>query len=109
MFNAIRTTFLLAVMTGLFMAVGFVVAGSFGMFFALALALITNLIAYWNSDKMVLRMQRARNLLLKTQWPISYIAHYVGYANVFTFSKRFKKSVGKPPREFREAKIEQQS
>ena len=50
-----------------------------------------------------LRMQRARNLLLKTQWPISYIAHYVGYANVFTFSKRFKKSVGKPPREFREA------
>ncbi|MCZ4272408.1 zinc metalloprotease HtpX [Maritalea porphyrae] len=62
MFNAIRTTFLLAVMTGLFMAVGFVVAGSFGMFFALALALITNLIAYWNSDKMVLRMQRAREL-----------------------------------------------
>lgn len=56
-----------------------------------------------------LRMQRARNLLLKTQWPISYIAHYVGYANVFTFSKRFKKSEGKPPREFREAKIEQQS
>jgi AraC-like DNA-binding protein len=52
-----------------------------------------------------LRMQRARNLLLKTQWPISYIAHYVGYANVFTFSKRFKKSVGKPPREFREASI----
>ncbi|MFT6657964.1 zinc metalloprotease HtpX [Maritalea sp.] len=62
MFNAIRTTFLLAVMTGLFMAVGFVVAGSFGMFFALALALVTNLIAYWNSDKMVLRMQRAREL-----------------------------------------------
>lgn len=50
-----------------------------------------------------LRMQRARSLLLKTQWPISYIAHYVGYANVFTFSKRFKKSTGKPPREFREA------
>lgn len=62
MFNAIRTTFLLAVMTGLFMAVGFVVAGSFGMFFALAIALVTNLIAYWNSDKVVLRMQRAREL-----------------------------------------------
>jgi AraC-like DNA-binding protein len=53
-----------------------------------------------------LRMQRACNLLLKTQWPISYIAHYVGYASVFTFSKRFKKSVGKPPREFREAKYD---
>lgn len=62
MLNAIRTTILLAVMTGLFMAVGFVVAGSFGMFFTLALALVTNLIAYWNSDKVVLRMQQAREL-----------------------------------------------
>ena len=62
MLNAIRTTFLLAVMTGLFMAVGFVVAGSFGMFFALIIALVTNLLAYWNSDKMVLRMQRAREV-----------------------------------------------
>lgn len=56
-----------------------------------------------------LRMQRARNLLLNTQWPISYIAHYVGYANVFTFSKRFKKSVGKPPREFREAEVKEKT
>jgi len=62
MFNAMRTTFLLALLTGLFMAVGFVVAGSFGMFFALGVALIMNFIAYWNSDKVVLRMQRAREL-----------------------------------------------
>ncbi|MGJ8529170.1 zinc metalloprotease HtpX [Maritalea sp.] len=62
MFNAIRTTFLLAVMTGLFMAIGFVVAGSFGMFFALVIAMVTNLLAYWNSDKVVLRLQRAREL-----------------------------------------------
>ena len=60
MLNAMRTTFLLAVMTGLFMAVGFVVAGSAGMLFALVIALITNIFAFWNSDKMVLRMQRAR-------------------------------------------------
>jgi AraC-like DNA-binding protein len=49
-----------------------------------------------------LRMQRARSLLKGTQWPISYIANYVGYANVFAFSKRFKKSVGMSPTQFRE-------
>ena len=49
-----------------------------------------------------LRMTRAKSLLLSTQWPVSYIASYVGYANVFTFSKRFKKSTGLSPSAFRE-------
>jgi AraC-like DNA-binding protein len=49
-----------------------------------------------------LRMQRAKSLLKGTQWPISYIANYVGYANVFVFSKRFKKSVGVSPTKYRE-------
>jgi AraC-like DNA-binding protein len=49
-----------------------------------------------------LRMERSKNLLLNTQWPISHIANYVGYPNIFTFSKRFKKSVGVSPSEFRE-------
>ena len=49
-----------------------------------------------------LRMARAKNLLISTQWPIAYIANYVGYSNVFTFSKRFKKSEGVPPSEYRE-------
>ena len=48
-----------------------------------------------------LRMARAKSLLLSTQWPVAYIANYVGYANVFTFSKRFKKSTGVSPTEFR--------
>ena len=48
-----------------------------------------------------LRMLRAKSLLLSTQWPVSYIANYVGYANVFTFSKRFKKSTGLSPSAFR--------
>ena len=50
-----------------------------------------------------LRMTRAKSLLQSTQWPVSYIASYVGYANVFTFSKRFKKSTGLPPSAFRES------
>lgn len=48
-----------------------------------------------------MRMQRAKSLLKSTQWPVSYIASYVGYANVFTFSTRFKKSVGMSPTTFR--------
>lgn len=48
-----------------------------------------------------LRIERAQKLLLSTQWPISHIASYVGYANIFNFSKRFKKSVGISPSEFR--------
>jgi AraC-like DNA-binding protein len=49
-----------------------------------------------------LRMMRAKTLLANTQWPVSYIANYVGYSNVFTFSKRFKKSTGLPPSVYRE-------
>ena len=60
--NAVRTTFLLAAMTFLFMAVGFVVGGRIGMVLALGFAMVTNLIAFWNSDKLVLRMQQARPL-----------------------------------------------
>ncbi len=60
--NAVRTTFLLAAMTFLFMAVGFVVGGRIGMVLALGFAMVTNLFAFWNSDKLVLRMQQARPL-----------------------------------------------
>lgn len=53
-----------------------------------------------------LRMLRARNLLTSTQWPVSYIANYVGYKSVFTFSKRFKKSVGVSPSQYRITKTD---
>lgn len=59
MFNALRTSFLLAALTGLFMAVGYLIGGTTGMVMALGVALMTNLFAYWNSDKMVLSMQNA--------------------------------------------------
>jgi len=48
-----------------------------------------------------LRIKRAKNLLLNTRWPVAHIAAYVGYPNIFNFSKRFKKSVGVSPTEFR--------
>ena len=48
-----------------------------------------------------LRIKRAKNLLLNTRWPVAHNAAYVGYPNIFNFSKRFKKSVGVSPTDFR--------
>jgi heat shock protein HtpX len=58
--NLIKTGFLMAAMTGLFLVVGFLVGGSTGMVVAFLFAAGMNLFAYWNSDKMVLSMYGAR-------------------------------------------------
>lgn len=57
--NYVRTTMLLAAMTALFMGVGYLIGGTGGMMIALVFAIGTNAFAYWNSDKMVLRMYNA--------------------------------------------------
>lgn len=49
-------------MTGLFLAVGYLLGGQGGMVLAFAFAAITNIFAYWNADKMVLRMQGAQEI-----------------------------------------------
>ncbi len=60
--NYFRTALLLAAMTGLFVAVGFFVGGQQGMLIAFAIACAMNVFAYWNSDKMVLRMYGAHEV-----------------------------------------------
>ena len=57
--NLVRTFMLLAVMTVLFMTVGYAVGGQGGMMIALVFAAAMNVFSWWNSDKMVLRMHRA--------------------------------------------------
>lgn len=57
-----RTAILLAVMTGLFMAVGYLVGGEVGMTVAFIVAVCMNGFAYWNSGDMVLRMHGARQV-----------------------------------------------
>ncbi len=58
--NTLRTGMLLAAMTALFMGLGYLIGGGAGMAFAFMLAAGMNLFAYWNSDKMVLRMYKAQ-------------------------------------------------
>ncbi|WP_375201422.1 zinc metalloprotease HtpX [Hyphococcus sp.] len=60
--NTLRTGMLLAAMTALFMGVGYLVGGAGGMTLAFLFAAGTNLFAYWNSDKMVLRMYKAQEV-----------------------------------------------
>lgn len=57
-----RTTLLLAGLTGLFLAIGYLIGGEGGMMIAFMLALGTNAFAYWNSDRMVLSMYGAREV-----------------------------------------------
>jgi heat shock protein HtpX len=58
--NTLRTGVLMAALTGLFVAVGFLLGGAGGMLIAFLFAAGTNLFAYWNSDRVVLSMYRAQ-------------------------------------------------
>ena len=52
--NLVRTGILLAALTALFGAVGYMLGGANGMLLALLFAAATNLFAYWNSDRLAL-------------------------------------------------------
>jgi heat shock protein HtpX len=60
--NTVKTTFLLAVLTVLFVLVGKAIGGQSGMIFAFGLAIVMNAGSYWFSDKIVLRMYGAREV-----------------------------------------------
>lgn len=60
--NTFKTTLLLSLMTGLFLAVGYWLGGQSGMIMALVFAGISNFAMYWFSGSMVLKMQGAQPL-----------------------------------------------
>jgi heat shock protein HtpX len=60
--NFARTGLLLAVLTGILVAMGGVVGGTAGMAIALVIAAGMNLFSYWRSDKMVLGMYGAEEV-----------------------------------------------
>ena len=60
--NFFKTGILLAAMTALFMACGWMLGGEGGMIIALAIAAGMNIFAWWNSDKIVLRTYHAREV-----------------------------------------------
>jgi heat shock protein HtpX len=60
--NYMRTAILLAGLTALFMAVGYLIGGGAGAVIALVVAAATNLFSYWNSDRLVLSMHDAQEV-----------------------------------------------
>ena len=64
--NYVRTAILLAGLTALFMAVGFLIGGPSGAMIALLAAAVMNLMSYWNADKLVLSLHGAREVDART-------------------------------------------
>lgn len=62
MTSQIKTALLLGLLSGLLIFLGGFVGGRAGLIIALGLAILMNIGSYWYSDKIVLRMYRAREL-----------------------------------------------
>jgi heat shock protein HtpX len=60
--NQFRTTMLLAAMTALFMGLGFTIGGARGAVVALLFAVGMNIFTFWNADKIVLKMHKAKEM-----------------------------------------------
>ena len=60
--NMLKTTVLLAALTGLLVLIGDYFGGTGGMIIAFLFALILNFGSYWYSDKIVLKMYRAKEV-----------------------------------------------
>ncbi|SME91736.1 zinc metalloprotease HtpX [Pseudogulbenkiania subflava] len=61
-FNWFKTTLLMAAIVALFGVIGAMIGGKSGMLLALLFGGAMNVFAYWNSDKMVLRMYNAQEV-----------------------------------------------
>lgn len=60
--NKIRTIVLLAVLTAFIIWIGQIIGGTSGMIVALILAAAMNFVSYWFSDKIVLKMYKAKEV-----------------------------------------------
>jgi len=58
--NMLKTTILLALLSGLLLVIGDALGGRTGLMMALVLAAVMNFGSYWFSDKIVLSMYRAQ-------------------------------------------------
>jgi len=64
--NAVKTVFLMTLMMVLFLFIGYQLGGNTGMTIALVFSLLMNFGSYWFSDKIVLKMYRAKEVNRET-------------------------------------------
>jgi heat shock protein HtpX len=62
MANGVKTVLLLGALSGILLAIGELAGGSQGLMMAFVFAVIMNIGSYWFSDKIVLRMYRAKQV-----------------------------------------------
>jgi heat shock protein HtpX len=62
MINAFKTAALLAALSAILMIIGQMVGGQSGLVIAFGIAIAMNFGSYWFSDRIVLRMYRAREV-----------------------------------------------
>ncbi len=74
--NNLKVTFLLVLLTVLFAAIGYAFGGQGGMLIAFGLAVAMNFFSYWFSDKIVLKMYRARPANEQTDAALLRIVHH---------------------------------
>lgn len=63
--NSLKTTLLLASLTGLLLVVGHLIGGSQGMTIMLFISILMNFFSYWYSDKIVLSMYGAQEVSMQ--------------------------------------------
>ncbi len=71
MINNIKTFLLMLGLTALLIFIGAIAAGRQGMIIAFIIAAVMNFIAYWNSDKLILKIYKAQPAS-KAQFPYLY-------------------------------------
>lgn len=60
--NTLKIALLMTLLMVIFLTIGYFVGGQGGMVIAFALACVMNFVSYWYSDKLVLKMYRAREI-----------------------------------------------
>jgi heat shock protein HtpX len=60
--NRIKTTMLLGLLAGLFISIGYVIGNKSGMIIGFIIAMVINFGSYWFSDKIVLKMYKAKEV-----------------------------------------------
>lgn len=58
----LKTTILLGALTSLFLMIGYAIGGQKGLYYAFGLSALSNFASYWFSDKIVLKMQGAKQV-----------------------------------------------
>jgi len=77
--NQIKTVMLLGLLTGVFLWVGNLVGGMQGLTIAIVFAVVMNFGAYWFSDKIVLKMYRAKEVKESAEPDLFKIVHEVAH------------------------------